>query len=318
MIRLFTDNRVFTFLLLLAVTAVYTLLNFVFPQITTTNELNLGLWGTYTLQDTFPKQLAGGVLVFLNAVGINHVFNRHNLYEKNTHLPGFIYIVWMSFFEVTYNPNGFLVTHTAFILMINQLFKLNQNEDGRRTVFNLAIFTGIATTFHLTTVIILPFLFTMVWILRPFVFRESLLLLAGYITPLLYVGVLVLLNGDVVYQNWDFKVNYVWFERIDLLIYCSFALLYLLFGFIGMRAKLKQSSIRFRKLARLLWIFTFFAISVGAIDLLLVQRIEFFSLVVVSMAIFSFFSFSQKPLSNLINGLFIIVIIASFLKFFLS
>lgn len=317
MIRLFAENRALTVFLLPIFTVGYVLLNAFFPYFELSNEIDFGLFGTYTVATPLVKQIGGGAIVFLNAVAINLVFNNQNFHEKTIYLPAFIYIVWMSFFEEMYNPGGFLLAHTFYILILFQLFRLNQNEDGRKLVFNAAFFAGVATCLHPTMVILLPFLFIMVWILRPFVFRESLLLITGFITPLLYAGVLMLYQHEAFQWNW--KLNFVAIENqpFNLFVMASLILLFILFSAFGIRAKLQKSSIRLRKLTRILWVLLFLAGCIGVTDFLLAQQEESFGLLFVILPFFSVFSFVKKPLSVLANGLFIIIIICSLLKFFL-
>lgn len=317
MIRLLIEDRAFTLFLLPLFTAIYVLLNVFFPEYNSSNEFDLGLFGTYLWNSSLTRQMIGGTVVFLNAIGINYIFNHYNFYEKTTYFPAFIYIVWMSFFEGMYNLDGFVISHIACILMILQLFKLNQNEDGRKIVFNAAFFAGLATCLHLTNVVILPFLFLMVWIARPFVLRESLLLLAGFITPLLYAGVLILFQNDSLQQDWELDTNNLWLDRAGIMIISTAALLFIILSVFGIRNKLQKSSIRFRKLTRILWMFFFMSLSIGLLDLLLLAQMDSFSLVFVVVPIFSFFSFLKKPLSVIASGLFFLVMICSFLKFFL-
>lgn len=316
MTHLFTENRGLTAFLLLAFTAVYLLLNSLFPQVELSTELNFGLFGSYS-STIFVKQIAGVIIVLFNAIGINFIFNHYNFHEKSTYLPALIYVVWMSFFEEMYNPTSFILSHTLLIIVLFQLFRLNQNEDGRKMVFNAGFFAGLAVCFHLPLVIILPFLFLMVWSIRPFVLRESLLLLTGFCIPLIYAGVAILLFKIPFQQNWELNTHYLWIEELKLLVYFSFTFIFIVLSSFGIRGKLQKSSIRFRKYARILWLLLFGGIIVGMIDLLLSQQVEFFSLIFIPISIFSFFAFTKKPLATITNILFLILVIASFLKFFL-
>lgn len=317
MIRLFTENRALAVFLLPVFVAGYVLLNHFFPYFEITREIDFGLFGTYSIPYILPKQVVGSVIIFFNAIGLNLIFNNQNFFEKTTYFPAFIYIVWMSFFNGMYNPDGLLLSHAVCIIMLSQLFRLNQNEDGRKLVFNAAFLVGLATCFHLTMVILLPFLFFMVWIVRPFVLRESLLLLSGFTVPLLYAGVLMLFQGQSVNQSWDINLHSLYDEQITILFIASIIVLFIIISFFGVRNKLKKSSIRFRKLVRMLWIFLFLTLCVGILDVLLSHETESFSLLFIVLPFFSFFSFVKKPLSYIANSLFFIVLICSLLKFFL-
>lgn len=317
MIRLFTENRALAVFLLPVFVVGYVLLNHFFPYFETTKELDLGLFGTYSIQNLLPKQIGGGFIIFFNAIGLNFIFNNQNFFEKTTYFPAFIYIVWMSFFKGMYNPDGLILSHSVCILMLSQLFRLNQNEDGRKLVFNAAFLVGLATCFHLTMIILIPFLFFMVWIVRPFVLRESLLLLAGFTVPLLYAGVLMLFQGQSMDQSWDIYFHSFYDEQLTILFIASIIVLFIIISFFGVRAKLKKSSIRFRKLVRMLWVFLFLTVCIGILDVMLSQETESFSLLFIILPFFSFFAFVKKPLSHVANSLFFIVLICSLLKFFL-
>jgi hypothetical protein len=318
MIRLFTENRALAIFLLPIFIVGYVLLNYFFPHFETTKDLNLGLFGTYLIPDVLSKQIAGGFIILCNAIGLNIIFNNQNFFEKTTYFPAFIYIVWMSFFNGMYNPDGLLLSHSVCIIMLSQLFRLNQNEDGRKLVFNAAFLVGLATCFHLTMVLLLPFLFFMVWIVRPFVLRESLLLLAGFIVPLLYAAVLILFQGQSIGQSWDINLQVFSDVQLPLFFIGSLIFLFIIISLFGISTKLKKSSIRFRKLIRMLWIFLFLALCLGIIDFLLSRKIDSFSLLFVVLPFFSFFSFVKKPLSIIANSLFFIALICSLLKFFLK
>jgi hypothetical protein len=317
MIRFFSENRALTAFMLPIFMVAYILLNTIFPYYETSHELDFGLFGTYIIENTIYKQIGSGVLIFLNAILLNFIFNNQNIYDKTIHLPAFIYIVWMSFFREMYNPDGFLLVHTFYILIAIQLFRLNQNEDGRRAVFNAALFAGIATCLHPTLVIILPFLFAMVWVLRPFVFRESMLIIAGFITPLIYAGVAMLFNNESFQQNWSFNMIYLHEQPYKLLIIAAIMLLFIIVSVWGMRSKLQNSSIRFRKLSRVLWLLFLLTLFLGIIDLMILQQEEYFSLMFIVLPFFSVFSFISKPVAVFANGLFVLILICSFLKFFL-
>lgn len=314
--RLLIENRMLTAFLLLAFITVYLLLNSVFPLVQSTSELNLGLFGSFTVP-VFAKQIAGVAIIVLNGIGINFIFNHYNFHEKSTYLPALIYVVWMSFFDELHNPSSFILSHTLIILVLFQLFRLNQNEDGRKIVFNAGFFAGLTVCFHLPLVIFLPFLFIMVWSIRPFVLRESLLILTGFCVPLIYAGAAILIFNIPFQQNWQLNVQYLRIEELKLLVHFLFTLIFVIFSAFGIRGKLQKSSIRFRKYARILWLLLFGGICIGLIDVLLSRQVEFFSLIFIPISFFSFFAFIKKPLAAITTILFLILVIASFLKFFL-
>lgn len=316
MLRFFSENRVLTIVLLPLFILGYILLNTSVNEFSVTNDLDLGLFGAYSFDAIELKRIAGGIILLLNAFGINYIFNKHNFYDKTTYFPAFIYIVWMSFFGKTYNPDGFVLSHTAFILMLMQLMNFNQNEDGRKWVYNAAFFAGLATALSVTNGIVFLFLFLMIWTLRPFVVRESIIVVAGFITPLLYVLVLSLFDKSSLVENWT--VNPISFmdQPYQFFVITSLIFFYILLGGLGIQYKLQKSSIRLRKLSRMLWVFFFLSLAIGTLELLVNQQVGHFSLLFIPLTFFSFFAFLIKPLVWYTTILFTVVIIGSVLNFF--
>lgn len=317
MMKFFTDNRMLAVLLLPLIVAGYTALNIQFSYFTITADVDFGLFGVYQVENTLYKSIAGALIVLVNAYLINFVFNHFNLHDKDTGLPGFIYTVWMSFFSGMYNPDGYLLAHTAIILMLFQLFRLNQNEDGRKIVYNAGLLAGIATSLHVTSVVVVPFVFFMVWTARPFVLRETILILAGIATPLCYAGVVMLLQNDTLPTDTRFNTTLSdMFESASLSV-IVIAGLFTLLSFIGLQVKLKNTSIRLRKISRILWLFFFMTLTGGIMDLLIQNDWEFFSMVFVVLSMLYFYTFLKKPVSHFGNALFLGIMIASIAKFFI-
>lgn len=317
MIRLFTENRAFAALLIPVLITGYLFLNYTFPFFDQFAILNFGFFGSYTIDGLWINAIGGGIILLLNASLINYVFNSHNFFNKTTYLPAIIYITWMSFYKEMYVPSGTMLSHTFFILAINQFFFLNQNEDGRRSVFNAALFLGIASCLQPVMLIVFPFIYFSVWILRPFVLRESILIIAGYFTPFLYALVLMLFQKRLFKNDWALKFNNFEDFNVKHIILLSLIFLFFIVTILGLRSQLQKCSIRFRKQIRVLWFLSLVVISMGLINFV-IQDISPFSYTFIILSLLSVFSFDKKPLSVIANTIFISALILSIVKFFIQ
>lgn len=317
MIRLFTENRAIAALLIPVFITAYIFLNYLFPYFDTDPLLNFGFFGSFSIENEWLKIISGGAILLLNASLINYVFNSHNFFNKTTYLPAFIYIIWMSFFKEMHMPTGIILSHTFFILAINQLFFLNQNEDGRKYIFNASLFLGIATCFQPIMLIVFPFIYFSVWILRPFIFRESILIAAGYFTPFLYVLTLMLYQKRLFKNDWTIKLYSYEDLSVKHIVLISLMVLFFIVSFFGLRNQLKKCSIRFRKQIRILWFLIFVTFFMGLFNFI-TQDVTPFSYTFIVLSFFSFFSFVEKPLSIVANIIFISVLILSIVKFFIQ
>ena len=186
MLNIFNSNRAGVLLLLPFLIAGFVLINLQFNYYVVEETVNLGLWGQLPFSDAWTPKIAAGVAVLFNALAINWIYNTNEFLERNSYLSSLLYVVLLSFFHSFYHLDGMLLAHTCILLTIYNLYELRQNEDGRSTVFNATFFAGLGATFHPPLVAIIPFLLFMIWTIRPFIFRETLLAILGFITPLIY------------------------------------------------------------------------------------------------------------------------------------
>ena len=188
MVKLFLSNRSFVQFLLPLVVVIYIFLNQFTSYYTYSEIANFGFWGNKVQLDTVSSQVLASLVIIGNAIFINAVFNWNQFLERNSFMPSLLYIVLMSSYHSFYQLDGLLISHAFLILSLYQLYFLRQNEDGRKTTFNAGFFAGLAATFHPPLIGILPFIFFMIWSIRPFVIREVLLCFLGFIVPLFYAG----------------------------------------------------------------------------------------------------------------------------------
>ncbi|MBI1836533.1 MAG: hypothetical protein HYR91_04640 [Flavobacteriia bacterium] len=317
MIKLFLGNRSVVLFLLPFVIALYVLINYFKNYYQYSTLSNFGFWGNKTLPDNLIViQAITSFFIVVNAVGINAIFNWNEFLGRNSFMPSLLYVLLMSYYHSFYKVDGLLISHSFLILMIYQLFKLRQNEEGRRLVFNAAFFSGIAATFHPPLIGFFPFIFIMIWTIRPIIIREILLTIIGLSIPLIYAGLYLLYTQTSI----DLKLlkipsNYDR-HKFDFLISTSIFILSFLLSLISIQSNLKKSSIRLKKLVQILWWIIITGIVLGIMDYILFKQIERFSLLMIPLSFLLTYSFTHKTWFHVANGLFYITLIYSFVKFF--
>jgi hypothetical protein len=317
MVKLFLGNRTGVLFLIPFFMMGYFLLDQFTAYYPHNSATNIGMWGiSIPLSDAF-LETSGAVLVVLNALAINMIYNANEFLERNSYMPSLLYVVMMSFYHATYSIDGLLVAHSFVIAMIYQLFLLRQNEDGRKRVFNGAFLAGCATTFHPPLVLLAPLMIIMVRRIRPFVFREALMVLLGMSIPLLYAGVYVWMTGSVIELKLiDKAADYISKQTDFLITAILFTLLFLL-SLVSIRSRMKTSSIRLKKLASMLWWLVLLGAVFGVADFFMFGQIERFSFLMIPLSFFLPFSFSSPTFGGLAAFLFYITLGYSCLKFFL-
>ena len=277
---------------------------------------NFGMWGTITTPNHWSFHAASVLLIFISALLLNAVFNRNEFMERNSHLTPILFITLSSFFHFFYFLEGLSFAQLFLVLTLYQLFKLNQNEDGRRTVFNAAFFFGIACTFYPVLFITLPFLFWMVWLMRPFIFRESALLVAGFIVPLIYSGAYSFVFKTTLDKT-QFSSSFPGHDAINIIVCASGILLLITLSLKGLFGKISVSSIRMKKLFRLMLLFIFMCLLVIFIDFLAFRKVEAGGLIIISLSFILPYGFGQKTQKSIPTIIYYLVFFYSVSKFFI-
>ncbi|MBF6610631.1 MAG: hypothetical protein ITF99_05745 [Chryseobacterium sp.] len=317
MINAFLGNRIIVLLLLPLIIAAYHFLFYFFGSETPESTLHLGFWGNFSFLSPQLVQLASAAIICLNAILINSIFNWNEFYEKNTFISSLLYVVLMSFYASFYQLDGILISHLFLIFTILQLYKLRQNEDGRKYTFNLGFFAGVAASFHPPLLAVLPILFLMIWAIRPFVFRELILTIAGFTVPLIYVWAYLYTSGQ------SYSLSLVPFEKAleqektDFYVSSSLLIISLILSVLGVNVRLQKSSIRLKKMIRIMWWFVIIGLGLGIFDILYFQQYLQFSFIMIPMGFFFPYSFLFARFKVIAIGLFYLLIVYSVLKFFL-
>lgn len=317
MLKLFIGNRAGVLLAIPLLVAAYFFLNFQTNYYTQSATSNLGLWGEAVV--IFPQgaNLLAALLISLNAFGINWIYNTNEFLERNSYLSSLLYVVLMSFYHSFYSLDGLLIAHTCIIIVLFQFFELRQNEDGRKHVFNGAFFAGLAASFHPPMVALVPFILIMIWNIRPFVFRETLLALLGFGIPLLYAGVYLWYSGHKIELKILEQTTNYYKKQTDFLVTSVLFTLLFLLSLVSIRGKMQKSSIRLKKLVRILWWLVAVGVVFGLVDLIFFRQIERFSFLMIPLSFFLTFSFTNKTFSVAASILFYLTFGYSLINFFL-
>lgn len=317
MVKIFIGNRSGVLLLLPIMVVLYVVLNIIMGHHVASPVSGFGFYGELLKEESITSQMLAPLLTMVNALLLNNIFNRNGFMEKNNYLPALLYIVGKSYFHSYYFFNGFGLSETFMILAFMQVFKLDQNTDGRKAVFNAAFFAGLAASFYPVLLIFLPFLFVIVWILRPFILRESALLAVGFVIPLIYAGCYSTIFGVPIRGDsftgfpgeWKFPDLYVIAGGLFLLGLSSVS---------PLSQKLGQSSIRLKKLFRVVaWMLLFYLL-VGGLEFLMLRKLEASSFVIGWLAFFLAYGFGMKQIRQFPTFIFYLLLIFSVGKFFIA
>ncbi|MDG1333854.1 MAG: hypothetical protein P8P74_16065 [Crocinitomicaceae bacterium] len=315
MVKIFIENRSGVLLLLPVMVVLYAVLNITMGYHVSSPVSGFGFYGELLPENSVLSQIFAPLIILTNALLLNSIFNRNGFMEKNNYLPALLYIVGKSYFHSYYFVNGFGLAETFMILAFLQIFKLDQNSDGRKAVFNAAFFAGIAASFYPILLLFIPFLFVIIWILRPFVFRESALIAVGFLIPLIYAGCYSTLFGIPI-KGISFTGFPTEWKFPDLYVIAGGLFLFGLATISSLSQKLGQSSIRLKKLFRVIaWMILFYTL-ISGLELLILRKLDAPSYIIGWFAFFITYGFGLKQVRQFPAFIFYLLLIFSVGKFF--
>jgi hypothetical protein len=179
------------------------------------------------------------LLVFIQALLLNHLVNHHNLLGKPTFLPALMYVTVSGLFTPFLVLSLPLVCNFLVIWMLFKLLSFYKGKDAKSAAYDLGMIVAIGS------IIYLPFIyqFLAIWIglfiFRPFNWREVVAGIIGYCTIFFFLAVYYYLNNSLgqFYNIWlplgtkfpdSININYynylVLIPVIVILVLCFFKL----------------------------------------------------------------------------------------------
>ena len=318
MTRIFLGNQIYVLLLLPLIIGGYVTLNEISGYFEVLPEINLGFWGSYFIENHFWINYLSLVVILINAVLANYLFNSNEFYERNSYVISLLYILFMSYFHSFYQLDGVLISHTLLIFCMFQYFRLQNNSDGRKIAFNGSFLLGAAATFNPPFILFFPVVWFMITRIRPFIFREVLLATIGFILPVGYASFFVFYFYNQLHWDW-YKLSENFLQNST--VVGSSVSIFILIGLLSLLTlsyKTSKSSLRFKKLLAILKLVLFVGVIIGIYEYFHDRNFEWLSVAILPLCFFYPFSFFNKSSLLLSKILFYTLFIFSLAKFFIK
>lgn len=318
MIRLFLDNRTAVLLLLPFIIGVY-VIGSVFSVDQGLIHRSNGLFFHSEVAGGFWTYLLQSFLILANAVFLNAVFNSHEFLDKNTYIISLIYVVMTPMFVPLNQFSPVLIAHFFLIATLSIVFQLKQNTDGKMTVFNAGILFSFAMICLPYLLLLIPVILIMNVIIRPFLWRELFLCLAGMSLPLIYY-VSYLFLSDQFQFTWSLPVWKLHDYKTTLNKYPMVGLFFILLfiSLFSLGARMLKSSLRLKKQIQMLGLLFSVLIVIGSIDFFTSGTLLYLSIAIIPLSYFLTYAFLSKRSGILANIFFYLTALYSFVKFFIS
>ena len=319
MLRLFFSNQSYALLAAPVIMAVYITLN-IFTQTfhpPEVNSIDLGLWGSFNFNQQILGYSIAPVLIIFSAILLNFIFNRNEFFDRNTYLPALLYITAASFFPYFYYLNGLGIAQFFLVLSLFNFFRLNQNEDAKKVLFNGSFLWSLACTVFPPLIFLFPILFVIMWTFRPFIFRESVMLIMGMLVPYIYVVAYYFLSKKD-YHAIQLTTSSAHVGQITVVAVSSGILLFVMLSLKSVLRNLQQGSIRLRKIMNMVMWFAFGFVAVTSVDFIFFNHTGSAALLLLPLMFLIPYGFGQKKLRSEAAILYYVFFMASVSNFFIS
>jgi len=152
--------------------------------------------GLYAIP-SFYNVLLAAVLVFIQALLLNHLVNHYNLLGKPTFLPALMFIVVSGLFTPFLVLSPPLICNFIVIWMLFKLFSFYKSKDAKSAAYDLGMIVAAGSIIYLPFIYFFLVIWTALVIFRPFNWREWAACIMGYITVFFFLAVYYYLSNNL-------------------------------------------------------------------------------------------------------------------------
>jgi len=142
------------------------------------------------------------LIVFVQAILINHLSNKYRLFKEVTLLPGLFYILLVSAIQDFLPLSSILLGNTFLILAITSLLSIFKSAKCANAIFNIGFWLGAAALFYNAFIFFLFLALLGLMVLRSFKMKEAMMMISGYVLPFIFATSYFFWN-DQLSSYWD-------------------------------------------------------------------------------------------------------------------
>lgn len=263
-----------------------------------------------------------GVLVFFNAIYINHVIVKHRILPENNFLLAWVYILFAHIFPEWIILSPQLIVTTLYIFMFSNIYELKSEKKIIGRVFNIGLVYALSILFWYPSLWLLPFLIAGFYTYSVLSLRFVLAFLVAVFIPFYYILFILFIKGYGFFEKFKSLFSTFQFNQFDISIDLKFLVLTVIFTVITIITILSVISYKKSAIKEIRQFFNFvylllFVLMVG----LLFQNINFKLVLLPLVLPLSIFTavllntFKRKFVSEIFHIALILLNIISYFNF---
>ena len=189
MLGLFRNNQfttAFSLALYVGLTHLASLVGFVQPQegIIVKSGVLYQSWFGWADGHPFYSAAGAAILVFVQALLVNHLADEFRILNERSWLPGLFYALVAACLPDFLYLSPPLVAATFIPLVLKRIFKTYKQPNATALIFDTAFWTMVATLFYPPAIFLLIAGYAGIMVMRAFKLREQLVMSSGIFVPL--------------------------------------------------------------------------------------------------------------------------------------
>ena len=316
MIKWFLGNRPIVLLLLPLIVGFFVLTEY-FVNGGAGLPKEVGLFGNIESVNVILVLIFSIVVVSFIGIRAARLFNTNGFSDKNTYITALLYVCTFAMFTTFFGISSATISTVFLLLMLIQLFRLQQNMEGKKQVFNAGIFYGLAICFTPKLLFLVPIIYALAITIRPFKLRELILTLTGIAVPLLYVVLAYSFLDLEVFFNFDAPDQTRDVFPLEKLTTVFLLVVIVLAAFASVFSSRFTTSIRTKKIARILVVFTIGLFLLGLYEFLFFGELGLMSLVSLPLSLLFSITFMNSRAQLFGKILLYLILALVTVKFFI-
>ena len=239
--------------------------------------------------ESFPLiyPLIAYLLVYLQAVSLNTLVNKHKLMQRPSYLTGMAYLLITSLFSEWELLSSPVIVNTLMIWVLGQMCTIHNSNKPKTILFNIGMAIGVASFFYFPTVVFYLLVMLGLFLTRPFRLPEWLVVLLGGVTPYYFFVSWIYLTGR--WNTFELPVIHVsrpyFFQSTWSYLAIALILLTVIVGIYFVQTNLRRQLVHTRKNWTMILVYMPVAFFVPFININ--DRLDYWVLVAVPAAVIS-------------------------------
>jgi hypothetical protein len=155
--------------------------------------------------DLLLKSIVAFILVITEAFYLNYLIDKNNLLTRKSFLPAFAFVLMMSCFKDVQQLNPIVCALLFVMFSLSKIAKTYRQDSALSNVFDASFLLAVGSLFYFPVTLLYPIVWVSLIVIRPFVWREWVVSLVGFLLPYIFT---------ITFYYWFNRVNFFVFDKI--------------------------------------------------------------------------------------------------------